>query len=103
MAAIADKPVEMANLTKHCDQRRKYPVLLRVEFQVFLLSLSVKSLKYELDPYSIVLLLFRLPARWKATQLGTVPSRRIDQKTRTKKSFPVSGGFYSFHDANKPK
>ena len=34
MAAIANKPVEVANFSKHCDQRRKYPVLLRVEFQV---------------------------------------------------------------------
>lgn len=34
MAAIADKPVEVTNFVKHCDQRRKYPVLLRVEFQV---------------------------------------------------------------------
>ncbi|XP_059351237.1 receptor-type tyrosine-protein phosphatase mu-like isoform X2 [Daphnia carinata] len=33
MAAIADKPVEVANFVKHCEQRRKYPVLLRVEFQ----------------------------------------------------------------------
>ena len=34
MAAIADKPSDVANFGKHCDQRRKYPVLLRVEFQV---------------------------------------------------------------------
>lgn len=34
MAAIADKPVDVANFVKHCEQRRKYPVLLRVEFQV---------------------------------------------------------------------
>ena len=34
MAAIAEKPVDAANFIKHCDQRRKYPVLLRVEFQV---------------------------------------------------------------------
>ena len=34
MAAIADKPVEVTHFVKHCDQRRKYPVLLRVEFQV---------------------------------------------------------------------
>lgn len=34
MAAIADKPVDVTNFVKHCDQRRKYPVLLRVEFQV---------------------------------------------------------------------
>ncbi|XP_046442624.1 receptor-type tyrosine-protein phosphatase mu-like isoform X2 [Daphnia pulex] len=33
MAAIADKPVDVANFVKHCEQRRKYPVLLRVEFQ----------------------------------------------------------------------
>lgn len=39
MAAIADKPVEVANYVKHCEQRRKYPVLLRVEFQVHTVSI----------------------------------------------------------------
>ena len=34
MAVIADRPVEAENFIKHCEQRRKYPVLLRVEFQV---------------------------------------------------------------------
>ena len=34
MAVIADRPVEADNFIKHCEQRRKYPVLLRVEFQV---------------------------------------------------------------------
>ena len=34
MAVIAEKPVEVAHFLKHCEQRRKYPVLLRVEFQV---------------------------------------------------------------------
>jgi len=33
MAVIADRPVEADNFIKHCEQRRKYPVLLRVEFQ----------------------------------------------------------------------
>ena len=41
MAAIAEKPVELGNFIKHCDQRRKYPVLLRVEFQVSNLSYCI--------------------------------------------------------------
>ena len=41
MAAIAEKPVDAANFIKHCDQRRKYPVLLRVEFQVSICNLPI--------------------------------------------------------------
>ena len=33
-AAVVEKPVETAHFLKHCEQRKKYPVLLRVEFQV---------------------------------------------------------------------
>lgn len=32
-AAVVEKPVETAHFLKHCEQRKKYPVLLRVEFQ----------------------------------------------------------------------
>ena len=34
VAAIPKKPVETATFTKFVDQRRKYPALLRVEWQV---------------------------------------------------------------------
>lgn len=33
MSTIPDKPVETRNFVKHCDQRRKFPVLYKVEFQ----------------------------------------------------------------------
>lgn len=33
---IPDKPVELKNFIKFCDQRRKYPVLFKLEFQVSL-------------------------------------------------------------------
>ncbi|XP_071454736.1 receptor-type tyrosine-protein phosphatase kappa [Hetaerina americana] len=33
MSTIPDKSVETRNFVKHCDQRRKFPVLYRVEFQ----------------------------------------------------------------------
>lgn len=34
MSAIPAKPVEVKNYVKHCEQRRKFPVLYKVEFQV---------------------------------------------------------------------
>jgi len=34
MSAIPAKPVEVKNYIKHCEQRRKFPVLYKVEFQV---------------------------------------------------------------------
>jgi hypothetical protein len=34
MSAIPAKPIEVKNYVKHCDQRRKFPVLYKVEFQV---------------------------------------------------------------------
>lgn len=34
MSTIPNKPVELKNFVKHCEQRRKFPVLYKVEFQV---------------------------------------------------------------------
>lgn len=36
-ATIPDKPVPLKNYTKLCDQRRKFPVLFKLEFQVGLI------------------------------------------------------------------
>lgn len=34
MSTIPNKPVPLKSFVKHCDQRRKFPVLYKVEFQV---------------------------------------------------------------------
>lgn len=34
IAALANKPVPVENFLKHVEQRRRYPALLKVEFQV---------------------------------------------------------------------
>lgn len=34
MSTISDKPVAVKNFTKHCEQRRKFPILYKIEFQV---------------------------------------------------------------------
>lgn len=34
MSTIGNKPVPIKGYVKHCDQRRKFPVLYKVEFQV---------------------------------------------------------------------
>lgn len=36
-ATIPDKPVPLKNYIKLCDQRRKFPVLFKLEFQVKIL------------------------------------------------------------------
>lgn len=34
MSTISDKSVPVKNFTKHCEQRRKFPILYKIEFQV---------------------------------------------------------------------
>jgi hypothetical protein len=97
MAAIADKPVDVANFVKHCEQRRKYPVLLRVEFQVkHFLFLTNKHPSIDapvMDIFKFFPCLNRRRAKWKVIRLDTDPSRKTDQRTKIRKSFPVSGPF----------
>lgn len=99
MAAIADKPVDVANFVKHCDQRRKYPVLLRVEFQVTsFYSKQHRRVRrcitsfhvFNVNSFCFVLFFYRRRAKWRVIRLGMDPSRKTDQKIKTKKSFPVS-------------
>lgn len=90
MAAIADKPVEVANFVKHCEQRRKYPVLLRVEFQVGRGSSISFIFHADSTLFSLSHRLYRRPVRWRASQPVMPASRRTDQRIKTKKSFLVS-------------
>ncbi|XP_054279293.1 receptor-type tyrosine-protein phosphatase kappa-like [Macrosteles quadrilineatus] len=49
MSTIPSKPVEIKNFVKHCDQRRKFPVLYKVEFQTAC-KVETHSCRHALKP-----------------------------------------------------
>lgn len=53
MSTIPNKPVELKNFVKHCEQRRKFPVLYKVEFQVrkFSRTTGTDSFKIKSTPW----------------------------------------------------
>jgi hypothetical protein len=68
MSAIPAKPVEVKNYIKHCEQRRKFPVLYKVEFQVSALTLlsicTVERILFVLDYMAAIYYVCRAE-RWK--------------------------------------
>lgn len=84
--SISEQPIPLKAYVKFCEQRRKFPVLYRLEFQV-------SSGRAPRPTAALVFSCFlpsRSPARLSSTPADTPPRRPTWRRTRIRGAFPVS-------------